>query len=143
MGSPLGPLMANVFMCSIEDKLVERNLMPSLCHWFVDDCITSHSSIASTEAFLSTLNRLHQSFQFNMELEVDGVLPFLGATLMNKNGWLETMVYKVIKPTNTGLMLHYDSHVDINYKKSPVLSMFNEHAFRLSSSWELFMLHAF
>ena len=35
MGSPLGPLMANVFMCSIEDKLVERNLMPSLYHRFV------------------------------------------------------------------------------------------------------------
>ena len=29
MGSPLGPLMANAFMCSIEEKLEERNLMPS------------------------------------------------------------------------------------------------------------------
>ena len=29
MGSPLGPLMANVFMCSIEDKLVERNFLTS------------------------------------------------------------------------------------------------------------------
>ena len=33
-----------------------------------------------------------------MESEVDGVLPFLGATVMNKSGRLETKVY--IKPTN-------------------------------------------
>ena len=28
MGSPLGPLMANTFMCSIEQKLVDNNRMP-------------------------------------------------------------------------------------------------------------------
>jgi hypothetical protein len=50
-------------------------------------------------------------------------------------GRLETKVY--IKPTNNGLMLHYDSHVDMKYKKSLVLTMLNR-AFRLSSSWKLF-----
>jgi hypothetical protein len=135
MGSPLGPLMANAFMCSIEEKLEERNLMPSFYHRFVDDSITSQRNIASAEAFLSTLNSLHPSLQFTMELEIDGVLPFLGTTLINKNGRLETKVY--IKPTNTGLMLHYDSHVDVKYKKSLVLTMLNR-AFRLSSSWKLF-----
>ena len=59
----------------------------------------------------------------------------LGATLINKNGRLETKVY--IKPTNTGLMLHYDSHVDVKYKKSLVLTMLNR-AFRLSSSRKFF-----
>ncbi len=34
MGSPLGPLIANAFMCSIEEKLEERNLVPSLYHRF-------------------------------------------------------------------------------------------------------------
>jgi hypothetical protein len=70
-----------------------------------------------------------------MELETDGVLPFLGTTLINKNDRVETKVY--IKPTNTSLMLHYDSHVDVKYKKSLVLTMLNR-AFRLSSSWKLF-----
>jgi hypothetical protein len=44
MGSPLGPLMANAFMCSIAEKLVERNLMPSLYHRFVYDYITLQSN---------------------------------------------------------------------------------------------------
>ena len=106
MGSPLGPLMANTFMCSLEEKLVERNQMPSLYHRFVDDSITSQRNNASAEAFLSTLNSLHPSLQFTMELETSGAILFLGATLINKNGRLETKVY--IKPTNTGLMLHYE-----------------------------------
>ena len=29
MGSPLGPLLANAFMCSIEEKLEEKNELPS------------------------------------------------------------------------------------------------------------------
>ena len=28
MGSPLGPLMANAFLCSIEDKLERENKLP-------------------------------------------------------------------------------------------------------------------
>ena len=60
-GSPLGPLIANAFMCSIEEKLEERNLVPSLYHRFVDDSITSKSNIASADAFLYTLNSLHPS----------------------------------------------------------------------------------
>ena len=63
------------------------------------------------------------------------VIPFLGATLINKNGRLETKDY--IKVTNTVLMLHYDSHVDVKYKKSLVLTMLNR-AFCLSSSRKFF-----
>ena len=137
MGSPLSPLMANTFMCSLEEKLIERNQMPSLYHRFVDYSITSQRNNASAEAFLSTLNSLHPSLQFTMELETSGVIPFLGATLISKNGRLETKVYN--KPTNTGLMLHYDhdSHADVKYKKSLLLTMLNR-AFRLSSSRKFF-----
>lgn len=104
-------------------------------HRFVDDSITSQSNIASAKVFLSILNSLRPSLQFTMELEIDGLVPFLGATLINKNGRLETTVY--IKPTNTSLMLHHDSHVDMKYKKSLVLTMLNR-AFCQSSLWKLF-----
>jgi hypothetical protein len=36
MGSPLGPLIANTFMCSIEQYLVDNNRMPSFYHRFVE-----------------------------------------------------------------------------------------------------------
>ena len=47
-------------------------------------------------------------------------------------GRLETKVY--IKPTNTGLLLHYHSHVDKRYERSLITTMLSR-AYRLSSSW--------
>ena len=37
------------------------------------------------------------------------MLAFLGTQLLNKHTRVETKVY--VKPTNTGLLLHYKSHV--------------------------------
>ena len=67
--------------------------------------------------------------------QVDGKLPFLGAELIRKDDRLESKVY--IKPTNTGLLLHFDSNVDMNYKKALVVTMLNR-AFQLSSTWKYF-----
>ena len=40
MGSPLGPLVANVFMCSIEERLEHDGKMPTYYRLFVDDTLT-------------------------------------------------------------------------------------------------------
>ena len=37
MGSPLGPLMANSFMCSIEEQIHEQGLIQSCFRRYVDD----------------------------------------------------------------------------------------------------------
>ena len=37
MGSPLGPLMANTFMCSIEEKLAHENKLPNFYKRYADD----------------------------------------------------------------------------------------------------------
>ena len=39
MGSPLGPLLANVFMGSIEETLVDEGKMPSFYKRYVDDTL--------------------------------------------------------------------------------------------------------
>jgi len=39
MGSPLGPLMANTFMCSIEEKLERENKLPHFYRRYVDDTL--------------------------------------------------------------------------------------------------------
>ena len=55
---------------------------------------------------------------------------------ITKNGSrLDTKVYR--KPTDTGLLLHYHSHVDGRYKRSLLNTMLNR-AFKLSSTWKLF-----
>ena len=39
MGSPLGPLMPNVFVCHLEDKLARDGMVPSLYKRYVDDTL--------------------------------------------------------------------------------------------------------
>ena len=62
MGSPLGPLMANAFMCTLEEKLSKSNELPSFYNRYVDDALTKQSNLDSAASFLSTLNNCHPSF---------------------------------------------------------------------------------
>ena len=63
------------------------------------------------------------------------MLPFLGTQLLNKHTRVETKVY--VKPTNTGLLLHYKSHVDDRYKRGLLKTMLDR-SYRLSSYWHYF-----
>ena len=54
----------------------------------------------------------------------------LGMMIEKKGCELVTSVYR--KPTNNGLLLHFQSQVDMRYKKSLIRTMLH----RLSSSWE-------
>ena len=135
MGSPLGPLLANVFMGSIEETLVHEGKMPPFYKRYVDDTPTIMSDTTSAAAFLHVLNNCHSSVKFTMETENNGLLPFLGMQLLNRAPQIETKVY--IKPTNTGLLLHYQSHVDTRYKRGLLKTMLDR-AYRLSSCWPYF-----
>ena len=39
MGSPLGPLLANVFLCHLEERLSDNYLIPSFYKRYVDDTL--------------------------------------------------------------------------------------------------------
>jgi len=90
---------------------------------------------AFADNFLETLNHCHSSVKFTMEMENNGMLPFLGTQLLNKSIQIQTKVY--VKPTNTGLLPHYKSHVDDRYRRGLLKTMLDR-AFRLSSSWSYF-----
>ena len=131
MGSPLGPLLANVFMSSIEDTLKRQGNRR-----YVDDTLTVMSDLATATTFLHTLNSAHTSVKFTMEVEKNGKLPFLGTELLNHAPRIETKVY--VKPTNTGLLLHYQSHVDNRYKWSLLTTMLDRaHRFSVVECYAL------
>ena len=111
MGSPLGPLLANTFMCSIEEKLEERNELPSFYKRYVDDTFTIIPDLNKANVFLDKLNSCHENLNFTMEIAEQD-------TTSN---------------TNTGLLLHYHSHVDKRYKRCLLSTMINR-AYRLSST---------
>ena len=135
MGSPLGPLLANVFMSHIEENLEREGKLPSFYRRYVDDTLTIMPNTETSSNFLDTLNQAHFSVKFTMETESNGMLPFLGIQLLNRSPQIETKVY--VKPTNSGLRLHYQSHVDNRYKKGLLRTMLDR-THRLSSSWTHF-----
>ena len=83
VGSPPGPLMANVFMCDFEDKLPRDSLMPHLYKRCFDDTLARMPSADAATVFLSALNGLHPSLTFTMELPVDNKVP-LSALISSK-----------------------------------------------------------
>ena len=104
------------------------NCLPVIDDWYVDDTFTIMPDIASAKMFLDTLNHCHPSAKFTMEVERNASLPFIGVELLNLAPRIKTKVY--VKPTNTGLLLHYQSHVDNRYKRSLITT--------ISSDWSYF-----
>ena len=104
MGSPLGPLLANVFKCSIEVNLEQHGQLPRYYRRYVDDTLTVMPDRMTAGQFVETLNSAHPSLKVTMEIEREGSLPFLGTELLNRAPKIKSKVY--IKRTNTGLLLH-------------------------------------
>ena len=132
MGSPLGPIMANTFLCHIEEQL---NL-PDFSTRYVDDTLTIMPSEVAATNFLNNLNNFHPSLCFTMEIASNIKLPFLGMLLEKNGAQITTHVFR--KPTDKGLLLHYQSHVDQSYKSALIRTMLNR-AYPLSSSRDLFI----
>ena len=59
MGSPLGPIMANIFMCFLEEQMLEGCLLayrPLFYRRYVDDTFTIFRSRDAAENFLQHIN---------------------------------------------------------------------------------------
>jgi hypothetical protein len=80
MGSPLGPLFANIFLSFHEKSWLAdcpSNFKPLFCRRYVDDCFLIFQSRDHVLPFLSYLNSKHSNIQFTHELENNSSLPFL------------------------------------------------------------------
>ena len=135
LSSPLVPLMANTFMSSIKAKLKANGTIPDFYKRYADDTFTIVSDIAAAETLHQALNNAHPSLSFTMEIEVEGKLPFLEMRIIREENTIHTEVYR--KPTNKGILLHYQSHTDERYKRSLLRTMLHR-AHRLSSSMNAF-----
>ena len=108
-------------------------LLSTICGWDLHHHTWYHESISWN--FSWHLNHCHQSAKFTMEVERNASLPFIGVELLNLAPRIKTKVY--VKPTNTGLLLHYQSHVDNWYKRSQITTMLDR-AYHISSDWSYF-----
>ena len=136
MGSPVSPVIADIFMEELEDKVFDCTVgkaPPRLWKRFVDDVL---SVILKTEVhnYLVFLNEQHPRVRFTMEVETEGSLPFMDVLFSRKeDGKLSRKVYR--KPTHTDRYLQFDSHHPIAVKSGIVKGLV-ERAIQVSSDTE-------
>ena len=124
MGSPLSPVLANLYMEYFEVELLPTlSLRPIMWARYVDDifAIWPHDR-AEFPAFLDALNALSPSIKFKVEWETDGVLPFLDANVHRSADRYTFSVYR--KPMHSGMYVHFFSYHPLSVKKSVVSSLF-------------------
>lgn len=129
MGSPLGPILANIFLGYVEKYCLNHSFhsapyKPIQFFRFVDDTFALFSSPQCAEHFLSDLNTAHSNLTFTQESENNGSLSFLDVRVTRGvNCKTLTSVYR--KPTWSVLYLHFLSFAPIQYKKGIVRTLFD------------------
>ena len=102
MGSPLGPVLANLFVCDFEEKWIMNDVArPTIWFRYVDDTFTLFHN-KNTAVQLSYLNSRHKNIQFTIEFEQDQEFPFLDVLIKRQPNYpFSTSIYR--KKTFTGL----------------------------------------
>ena len=119
MGSPLGPVMANIFMIYFESLLQERSNIIGMKYWYryIDDVFAIFNVKPDLTAILQELNSVHRNIKFSYEPKTDGTLHFLDVNVHYNNGkFLTTTKYS--KPINTGLYTSWSSFTPKLYKSN-------------------------
>ena len=96
MGSPLGPILANIFMCNLEKRALTnyQGILPTVHKRYVNDCFLIFGSAQQSQVFFNYLNNQHQNIKFTMEEEQNNILPFLDIKITRKDdGILSTSVF--------------------------------------------------
>lgn len=123
MGSPLGPLFANIFMGSIEKRLnddIEASCIKF--YRYVDDTFALVRNNHCSDHLLSLFNSVHPHLSFTRECESNGSLPFLDVEIHRRSdGTLSTQIYR--KPTFSGVYLNFHSFVPMSFKSGLVRTL--------------------
>ena len=84
MGSPLGPALANIFICSFESKWLwdcPNYFKPVFYRYYVHDLLELFSSSNHKGKFKEYLSSKHPNINFSIEKDKDGCLPFLDVNI--------------------------------------------------------------
>ena len=120
MGSPISPIVANLFMEEFEVRAIQTaKNPPKMWKRYVDDTSVILSS-ANKEEFFHHINNIDPRIQFTSEeSKPDGSIPFLDCLVTPQaDDSIVITVYR--KPTHTDMYLHWDSYHHLAAKYSVI-----------------------
>ena len=122
MGSPLGPVLADIFMTELEKTLLPGIYIHYIKFWrrYVDDTI-SYVKIGSIKHVLCLLNSFYENIQFTFESEGKGTLPFLDVLSCRNGRELTTTVYR--KKTNNDIYLNWNAFAPVSWKRGTLRTL--------------------
>ncbi|CAH1242806.1 Hypp6981 [Branchiostoma lanceolatum] len=122
MGSPVSPIVANLFMEWFESRaLATFPSPPKVWVRYVNDAGAVMKS-SLIEPFHRHLNSIHPNIKFTKELEENGSLPMLDVLMSRKeDGWLKFSVFR--KSTHTDQYLQFDSHQPMEHKMGVIRTL--------------------
>ena len=142
MGSPLGPTLANTFLCYYEKELLDdcpSHFKPIVCKSYVDDIFVLFSSKEHLQPFVDYANKQHRCIKFTSETEQNNPFSFVDINITRQNNQLKTSVYR--KATFNGVFTHYESYIDQYYKKTLIFTLLS-HCYSICLDYTLFHLAA-
>ena len=135
MGSPLGPLFANFYMCHLENEILSQysaESKPKIYCRYVDDIFL----LLRDPSLIFELKQKFENssvLKFTHELEKNKTINFLDVKITASHQALNTEVY--VKPTNSGQCINFNSIAPTRYKTGVIKTLLNR-AYKISSTYE-------
>ena len=116
MGSPLAPILANLFMGYHEEHWIGNYKDSQLLYYrrYVDDTFCLFHNEQDAMKFLSYFNSRHLNIRFTFETQLNGKFSFLDVLVDNSGASCITSIYH--KSTYTGLLANFLSFTCFKYK---------------------------
>ena len=124
MGSPLGPILADIFMAKLENgKFKEFISQFEVYLRYMDDTFIICDPSIDINTIITNFNSAHDVIQFTHEVEQNNPLSFLDALLIRReDGCLGRQVYR--KPTWMGQYTPFYGFVPLRFKRNLIRCLY-------------------